>query len=92
LKTDTTWVKVVGPTTHDPYPGEQGVDNAAVSLRIFFDRSSVKLATAMKEKWGHVPQFEVVRDHAIEVHKDMYLNYAGWEGKLPSFEPITPDK
>ncbi len=88
----TTWAKIVGPTTHDPYPGEQGVDNAAVSLRIFFDRSSEKLATALKEKWGHVPQFEVVRDHAIEVHKDMYLNYAGWEGKLPSFEPITPDK
>ncbi len=64
--------------------------NAAVSLKTFFDRSAEQLANSMKEKWGTVPQFEVVRDHGTEVHKDMYLNYAPWLGAIPEFTPIKP--
>ena len=82
------WLKLIPPTLSKPYPGVQGKTNTAVSLRIFFDRSSEIVANAMKKKWGHVPQFEVARDHAQEVHKDMYLNYDGYHGRLPEFDPI----
>ncbi len=86
----TNWVRVIGPKAHEPYPGEQGVTNAAVALKTYFDRAAEELANSMKEKWGTVPQFEVVRDHATEVHKDMYLNYAAWLGAMPEFTPIEP--
>ena len=86
----TNWVKLIGPKSHDPYPGEQGVTNTAVSLKKFFDQSAEELSNSMKEKWGTFSQFEVVRDHATEVHKDMYLNYAPWLGAIPEFTPIEP--
>jgi glyoxylase-like metal-dependent hydrolase (beta-lactamase superfamily II) len=64
--------------------------NTGVMIRTMFDGGAGILAGMMAEKWSHLPQWEVARDHAEKVLWDVALNYNYHERILPDFTPIAP--
>ncbi|MFT5131966.1 MAG: glyoxylase-like metal-dependent hydrolase (beta-lactamase superfamily II) [Gammaproteobacteria bacterium] len=62
--------------------------NTGVMIRSMFDGGAEQLAQLVADKWHHLPQWEVARDHAEKVLWDVALNYNYHERTLPDFEPI----
>jgi glyoxylase-like metal-dependent hydrolase (beta-lactamase superfamily II) len=62
--------------------------NTGVMIRTMFDGGAAQLAQLVSDKWHHLPQWEVARDHAEKVLWDVALNYNYHEKTLPDFEPI----
>lgn len=62
--------------------------NTGVMIRTIFDGGAEQLAKLVADKWQHLPQWEVARDHAEKVLWDVALNYNYHEKTLPDFEPI----
>ncbi|NKB37646.1 MAG: MBL fold metallo-hydrolase [Gammaproteobacteria bacterium] len=66
--------------------------NTGVMIRMMFDGGANQLAQLVANKWNHLPQWEVARDHAEKVLWDVALNYNYHERTLPDFEPIPVPK
>ena len=99
---------------YDVWPGfaemtasEEGVEmfkgeNTGAMMRTSFDMIVNQVTDRLRKKWGHVPQWEVARDHAYEAMFDYVLHYNYSEAKrspdidkwdvLPNFEPIPAPK
>lgn len=70
-------------------------DNAVVWLRNFFDAMSESMFHKVAPEYGHIPFFEVARDHAAKVHENQFLHRLNGVapqafGSMPSFDPIPP--
>ncbi len=83
----------------DVFKGFRGEDfvhfagqNTGVMIRNMFDGGAAQLAGMVAEKWSHLPQWEVARDHAEKVLWDVALNYNYHERTLPDFEAISPPR
>ncbi len=73
---------------------------AGLIIRNLFDQVTTAIAEAQREKWGHLPQWEVAWDHAHMVLWDFALNW-DYEGArrdgdrsraIPDFTPIPPPR
>ncbi len=71
-----------------------------VMIRNLFDEVTTAMAEQMREKWSHLPHWEVSWDHATMVLWDFALNW-DYEGAretgdmsraIPDFTPIAPPK
>ena len=74
---------------------DPGQDNAVVWLRNFFDAMSESMFYKVAPQYGHIPFFEVARDHAAKVHENQFLHRLNGVaplafGSMPSFDPIPP--
>lgn len=73
---------------------------AGILIRNLFDQVTTAIAEAQREKWSHLPHWEVAWDHAHMVLWDFALNwnYEGARregdpsGAIPDFTAITPPR
>lgn len=84
-----TWFKVA-PKYWDRNMFPYGQSFAGTMLRNLFDKISYEVALELKPKWGHLPQWTLAHDHAMQVQWDLFLNYRfkDYPEIRPSFEPI----
>ncbi len=65
---------------------------AAIWLKNTFDDVTEEMVQRAEPEWGHLPQWELARDHALKVHWDAFLNYnfSDHPDIRPAFDPIPP--
>lgn len=75
-------------------------NHVGVMIRNLFDMAVQQMALSVKDKWSHLPHWEVARDHAAKVLWDFSLNYDYTSAReigdklraMPDFDPIPCSK